>query len=291
MFRINLPPPNLAVVLLTLAVLAGSPRGWAAQPADQLLEQAQSAFAKGKPEEALSLAKKAVDAEPKNPRAHYVLGKILDTQQSDAEALAEYGRVIELDPAMAGAYQARGWVNFKLGKFNESLADFDACIKRSPASAPHLWQRGIVCYYAGKFDEGRAQFDSHQMVNPSDVENAVWHFLCNARAHGVDKARADLIRISGDRRVPMAEVYALFAGTGSEQKVIAAAQSGNVAVSELHRALFYAHLYLGLYFEALGDAKKAREHMEKAAKDFRENQAMGDVARVHLQVLNRKKTP
>ena len=53
---------------------------------------------------------------------------------------------------------------------------------------------------------------------------------------------------------------------------------------------FYAHLYLGLYFEALGDAKLAREHITRAAEDFSENHYMGDVARVHLQLLNKTKS-
>ena len=89
----------------------------------------------------------------------------------------------------------------------------------------------------------------------------------------------------------MAEVHALFAGRGSAEKVIAATGAGNPSAAELHQRLFFAHLYLGLYYEALGDAKKTREHIEKSAKDFGQSHAMGDVARVHLQVLNSKKAP
>jgi lipoprotein NlpI len=45
--------------------------------------------------------------------------------------------------------------------------------------------------------------------------------------------------------------------------------------------LCYAHLYLGLYFEALGDAVKAREHIRQAAGPFRMNHYMGKVAVMH----------
>jgi len=41
---------------------------------------------------------------------------------------------------------------------------------------------------------------------------------------------------------------------------------------------------LGLYFEAIGDEKEAREHITKAAGEFRVNDYMGDVARVHKQL-------
>lgn len=284
-------PSGVTAIFVALFLFAGVSRGSAAETADQLLQQAQAAFARGNADEALAFAKKAAAAEPKNPRPHFVLGRILETQRRDAEAAVAYGRVIELDAKSAEPYQSRGWIHFRLGKFAESLADFDAYIQRSPGSAPHHWQRGIVCYYLGKFDAGLKQFESHQTVNPRDVENAVWHFLCNARINGVERARADFIKINGDRRVPMAEIHALFAGTGSEEKVLAAAKAGVPSAAELHQQLFYAHLYLGLYYQALGDAKKTREHIEKSAKDFAENHAMGDVARVHLLYLNTPKAP
>jgi lipoprotein NlpI len=41
-------------------------------------------------------------------------------------------------------------------------------------------------------------------------------------------------------------------------------------------------LYLGLYFEALGDVAKAKEHMLKAAKDFQMDHYMGKCAQVHV---------
>ena len=50
-------------------------------------------------------------------------------------------------------------------------------------------------------------------------------------------------------------------------------------------ALFYAHLYLGLYHEALGDKKKARAHIDVAAKKHTSPHYMGDVARLHARLL------
>ena len=64
--------------------------------------------------------------------------------------------------------------------------------KAVPDEAPYLWQRGIALYYAGRYDDCRRQFESHRSVNPDDVENAAWHFLCVARAESPAKARAAL---------------------------------------------------------------------------------------------------
>ena len=91
-----------------------------------------------------------------------------------------------------------------------------------------------------------------------------------------------------DSRVPMMQVHALFAGKSKPQDVLAAAEAGSTSGTRLKQQLFYAHLYLGLYYEAEGQAKLAREHITKAARDYPEDHYMGQVARVHLQLLDRK---
>jgi lipoprotein NlpI len=54
--------------------------------------------------------------------------------------------------------------------------------------------------------------------------------------------------------------------------------------------MFYAHLYLGLYFEAIGENEQAREHILKAAERSKENGYMGDVARLHAGILRKGKS-
>ena len=70
---------------------------------------------------------------------------------------------------------------FEQGRFAQSAATFDQLAKAIPDEAPQLWQRGIALYYAGRYADCRRQFESHRTVNPDDVENAAWHFLCVAR--------------------------------------------------------------------------------------------------------------
>jgi lipoprotein NlpI len=137
-------------------------------------------------------------------------------------------------------------------------------------------------YYTGQYKEGREQFETHQNVNSADVENAAWHFICVARAENVEAARKSLIPIEGDTRVPMKEVHELFSGKGSVEAVLKAAETGEGDDLKNHRC--YAHLYLGLYFEALGDEAKAMEHMLKAAKDYQMDHYMGKCAQVHVKV-------
>ena len=121
--------------------------------------------------------------------------------------------------------------------------------------------------------------------DPATLRNlSLADLVSTARSAGVEKARAALIPIRNDGRVPMMQVHALFAGKATVEDVLAAAKAGQPSAEELRQRLFYAHLYLGLHYEALGEAKRAGEHIAKAAGEFAEDHYMGDVARVHQKL-------
>jgi lipoprotein NlpI len=252
------------------------------------LKEAEAALNEGRAKEALDLAGKVVERQPKNARARLVRGRAEAALRKPEAAVADFDKAIELDGKLAEAYDQRGSEHFKLGKVKEAVADFDKYLEFRPDERNGHWRRGIALYYASKFDEGRKQFEGYEKVDTNDVENAVWHYLCNARAAGVEKARAGLLKIGKDRRVPMTEVYALFAGKAKPEDVLTAARAGDPRGEELKRRLFYAHLYLGLYYETEGDKKKAREHITKAADDYRIGHYMGDVAIVARNALSEK---
>ena len=167
--------------------------------------------------------------------------------------------------------------DFRAGRIEQSLAGFDRVALLSPAEAPYLWQRGIAQYYAGKFRDCRDMFSSHRTVNPDDVENAVWHFLCVARAESPEAARLQILPVGPDSRVPMREVYQMFQGRATQAQVMKAAGSDP-------SAQFLARLYVGLYLEATGSAAAGRTQIEIAAEErfARVGGYMHDVARVHL---------
>ena len=250
---------------------------------DELLNQAHAAHQKGEHAQALALANQAIETSPTNAQGYYVRGRIHAESRQPAKAVADFDRVLKMQPRAPGIYQLRGVEHFKLGHFKESIADFDKFIEFVPEQKPQHWRRGISCYYAGQYEEGRQQFELHQTVNSNDVENAVWHYLCVARSENREKARASLIPIKEDRRIPMMQIYELFAGKAQPDDVLAAAQTNTPSPDQLAQQLFYAHLYLGLYFEAAGQEKLAREHILKAADDYPQDHYMGDVARVHAK--------
>ena len=252
-----------------------------------IAQEAIAAYRKGDIPAAITLAGKLIEAAPKQPQSWLLRAQLHNTQRQYLKAAADYSEVIKLDAKAAGAWQARGEAHFKAGKMAESIADFDKVLEFEPAQKPHHWQRGIALYYAGRFKDGKEQFEIHQTVNSNDVENAVWHFLCAARADGLEKAKKGLIPIEGDGRIPMAQVHQLFAGKLKPEDVLATAKAAP-AETRSGEPMFYAHLYLGIYFEAIGDAKQAREYIFKAAERANQNGYMGDVARVHADILRQK---
>ena len=202
----------------------------------------------------------------------------------DLTAAAEaYSRAIELGGGSPGLTHRRGEILLQVGQVEEALADFDRAIAQEPGIAPYSWQRGIALYEAGRFDDCRRQFDLHRSVNPNDVENSAWHFLCNARANGVEQARRDLLIVAGDPRVPMREVLALFAGEASEPDVLEAARAGDSDGADLANRLFYAHLYIGLFHEAQGRLAEAHENLRRAVDGAELGHTMWRLAQVHVQ--------
>lgn len=182
-----------------------------------------------------------------------------------------------LDASSPQAVMDRAVADFEAGRMVASVAGFDRLVELVPDYAPQLWQRGIALYYAGRWADCRAQFELHRTVNPNDVENAVWHYLCVARQESPDAARAALLPVGPDARSPMTEIYGMFRGVLDPQDVLAAASGA--------RGEFYAHLYVGLYYEAQGQADLAATEIGRAAaEEYRvAGGYMHTVARIHAQ--------
>ncbi len=201
-------------------------------------------------------------------------------------AVQDYRLLSQLEAGESRVLLRLGGASFKNGDMLTSIAAFDAAVELDRRLDPQLWQRGIAHYYAGRFRDGARQFEAHRTVNPQDVENSVWHFLCVAATSGFDKAGDLLIPIQGDARVPMMEIYALFRGAGTVEEVLEVAARASSGARRNH-PLFYAHLYLGLYYEALADDRRSAEHIAKAVGLKDGGNYMWHVARVHQTLRTR----
>jgi lipoprotein NlpI len=211
-------------------------------------------------------------------------GDKLFKQGKYEEALKILDKAIAEDKDFLDAINRRGMVQYMRGKFKESVADFDRVVEADPKRYNGHWQRGISLYYVDRFEDGAKQFKGYEKVSMSDVENTFWHWMCTYKHEGEKAAREKLLSTGRDSRTPMNEVLALLQGKLEPADVLKAAQADGKK-----EALFYAHLYLGLYHDVKGDKKKALEHLELAAGKYHLGDYMHEVARVHRDWLKAKK--
>lgn len=219
-------------------------------------------------------------------KLHQALQAAQDNKSEEAVALLT--EVIKVQPDLADAYYARGREHFRIGEIDKSLADFNKLVQLKPKLEPQQWERGITAYYAGKYEVGAKQFELYQSYHDQDVENSVWRYLCVVPTEGVEKARKNMLPISDDRRVPMMDIYEMYRGNKTPEDVMAAAKAGSPPPERLKTQLFYANLYVGLYYESLGKRDLAKPHIQGAAKD-RIGHYMGDVAVIHAKRMKEEK--
>lgn len=280
---------RLPLLFLVLALGIGPwAQGQENPKVTELLQAMDKKVMAGDMDGALAAADEAVKLDAKDARGLYMRGRIYEDKKNFEKALADYAEAAKIEPRLVPLYQRSGEIHFRLGNFKESVACFDKYLERFPAQVPHHWQRGISHYYAGMYAEGVKQFADHRSVNGNDVENSVFHYICLVKAKDKATALKEFIPTDGDPRVPMMQIHALYAGKGTIEDVLKACQVGNPGPNELKNRFFYAHLYIGLWYESEGKAKEAREHIFKAAGEYGVEGYMGDVARAHAAVFKKQ---
>ena len=177
------------------------------------------------------------------------------------------------------------------GQIKKALNLLDAAYYLFPEKRPQLWQRGIACYYGGHYEEGAAQFELDMEVNGCDVEEVLWHFICNCKLWGFSAAKErGFLQLCGDITIaPMKDVLEMFEGRKCVADVIQAATSTpdqQLPYIESYNgtnALAYAHFYCGMYCDVIGDINAALAHFEKAA-DFNSPDFIGKLMKYHREL-------
>ncbi|WP_182867042.1 tetratricopeptide repeat protein [Stieleria mannarensis] len=203
--------------------------------------------------------------------------------QQDYKTASEAAGKIAEAPATDEFQRVAADTLLRCGESKRAIELFEQYLTQRPNDRPYLWQLGIAYYFDGRFKDGAKLFEVHRTVNPNDVENAAWHFLCVAKAESPEKAKQLLLPAPNDSRAPMEEVLQMLRSGDSgpvKQRMNSFAPGSAAARS----ANFYGHFYRGLYADALADTATAKKHLDIAAKHAPANY-MGDIAKVYAAHL------
>ena len=156
----------------------------------------------------------------------------------------------------------RGDCHLFLGEFAKAVADFEKMIALDPAQdAPH-WRLGIAYYFAGDYTKSARQFAKYHAHDARDRENGIWKFLAQARTDGLEKARAEMLEYTRFDREPFPTLYEMFAGRKTTDEVFAEIESKKLTNNGA--VMFFAQYYGALNEDLLGRREKARELLNKA---------------------------
>lgn len=215
--------------------------------------------------------------------------KLTESLRKNAEVLS--GKLLEGDSPQVRLLSQRGDVLFFLGDFKKAVADYEKMVDLDPQQGDSHWRRGIARFYAGQAKEAAQQFEAYHSFDDIDRENGIWRYFSQYRAYGPEKAKEGLLKYQKTDREPFPDVYRLFSGDTTPKKILAAIADTEISKDEREKRLFYAQLYIGLNHAVEGRDEEAIAHLrESTANRWGRSagygpQYMWHVGRVHLDLL------
>ncbi|HEX7901055.1 MAG TPA: PQQ-binding-like beta-propeller repeat protein [Planctomycetota bacterium] len=207
------------------------------------------------------------------------------------DKLAAYQLIAE--PKDVGGHSKRGDARFFAGDFAGALADYDRMVELEPGTLAQHWRRGIAAFYAGEYEKAAKQFEAYHSYDDVDRENGIWRYFSQHKAYGAAKAREGLLKYKKDDREPFPAVYALFEGKTTPEAILAGIAAARLDDEEREKRLFYAELYIGLNLAVEGKGADALPHLKKAAASRWGATAgygptyMWHVGRLHAELLGK----
>lgn len=187
----------------------------------------------------------------------------------------------------------RGDRRLFLGRFAEAVADYEKMIALDPAQdAPH-WRLGIAYHFAGDFAKSARQFQKYHAYDDRDRENGIWKFLADARTSNLEAASRAMLPYTRFDREPFPALYEMFAGRTTTDAFLADLKKRNLDRDE--RVMFFAHYYAGLNEQWLGRRARALELLRLAVASPWGRTAEGgpaymwQCARLHFEKLAAEK--
>jgi adenylate cyclase len=183
--------PNFAAphAGLSLATISEYVSDWAANPEEAL-------------DEAERWARRALELDDQEPVSHMALGNVMLWRRNHDGALAEFGRMIALDPNFAQGHSATGLALMYAGRAAEALEAF-AIAKRLDPHSPSIVLHFVAQanFSLGNYEAAAKQLLERIARTPATDSSRMLLAACYGHLGRIDEARAvwaEMLKINPD---------------------------------------------------------------------------------------------
>jgi tetratricopeptide (TPR) repeat protein len=110
---------------------------------------------------------------PDNPTAHYALAVALRNEKLYDEALAEFNKVLSIDPRDSATNIQIGQLHAQKQQYPQAIAAFQRAIESEPYNATAVYSLAQALNRSGQAAEGRKNFDRFQQLQASGYKTTL----------------------------------------------------------------------------------------------------------------------
>src|SRR5713101_2953287 len=118
-------------------------------------------------------AEKALNRDANAPQPHYILGLVARSQNRFEEAIAEFQKVLKIDPDDVGSNINVGQIFAQQKNYVQAIAAFRKAIAAEPYNETALYNLGILLTRTGNKEEGRRVLQEFQELKQSGAGTTI----------------------------------------------------------------------------------------------------------------------
>jgi Tfp pilus assembly protein PilF len=123
-----------------------------------LYEQAQQAQQKGEQDKAIALLTQILERDPQQIEAYEARASLYEKQKRSELAMADYRKIIALDPKHTGAQGNLGWLLILDNRFDEAREATEKAHALAPDDYAWLFNLGHLALFAGQQEQARTYY-------------------------------------------------------------------------------------------------------------------------------------
>ena len=208
---------------------------------------------------------KVIRLDPKFAKAYINRGNAYQKNDDYDKAFADYDEAIRLDPKDALAYNNRGRAYESKGDYEKAIADYDEAIRLDPKDAPAYNNHGNAHLAKGDYDKATVDYDEAIRVDPKFAFAYDHRGIAYAAKGDRDKAIADYdeaIRLNPKSALAYYNRGITHDTKGDHDKAIA---DFDEAI-RVNPKFAFAYINPGIAYEANGDYNKAIADYDEAIR-------------------------